>query len=158
MKSTEHWLVHDHTQIEVLLGQCRDAAEISDWWALNQFLTKFIEKLRYHMAQEEEVLFPAYDAKCKPSRISTLELYNEHSVMVDGFRTLEKHILNKSSKSVLDCLHTLEELMLKHNEKEEKIFLPYASHLLFDDRDELAQKLDEFVVTNKSRNWNIGFL
>ena len=155
MRSTEHWLVHGHTQFELLLRECRAAADILDWWALEQFVVKLIEGLRFHMAQEEEVLFPAYDAKCKPSHMSTLELYNEHSVIVENFRRLEKLIKSRSSEAVYDCIVALETLMTEHNEKEERTFLPFASHLLFEDRDELVLKLKNFLVTNKSRNWGV---
>ncbi len=155
MRSTEHWLVHEHTQFELLLRKCRAAADISDWWALEQSLVKLAEDLRFHMAQEEEILFPAYEAKCKPSHMSTLELYNEHSVIVDNFRRLEKLIKSKSSEAVCDCIVALEMLVTEHNEKEERAFLPFASRLLFEDRDELVLKLKKFVVTNKSRNWSM---
>jgi len=155
MKSTEHWLVHDHTEIEQLLGECYNAADISDWWALEQFFAKLVTQLRYHMAQEEEVLFPAYDAKCEPSHMQTQELYNEHSEMIASFRKLNKYIINRESDKTFDFIVALQLSMLEHNEKEEKVFLPYASHLLFEDRDELEQKLDDFVVTNKSRKWLI---
>jgi len=155
MKSAEHWLVHEHTQFELLMRECHDAAKISDWWAVEQFFTKIVEQLRYHMAQEEEVLFPAYDAKCEPSHMQSQELYNEHSLLIDSFGQLAKNISDKDAASTVDCLAALELVMHEHNEKEEKVYLPFASHLLFEDRDELAQKLGDFVISDKSRKWPI---
>lgn len=155
MKSTEHWLVHDHTELELLMRECHNAADISDWWAVEQFFTKLVTQLRHHMAQEEEVLFPAYDAKCEPSHMQTQELYNEHSEIIVRFRKLDKYIIDRVSDKALDTVVALELSMHEHNEKEEKVFLPFASHLLFEDRDELEQRLDDFVVSNKSRKWLI---
>ncbi len=155
MKSAEHWLVHDHTEIELLLGECHNAADISDWWAVEQFFAKLVTQLRYHMAQEEEVLFPAYDAKCEPSHMQSQELYNEHSLLIESFDKLAKSISDKDAVSTIDCVAAIELAMHEHNEKEEKVFLPFASHLLFEDRDELAQKLDDFVISDKSRKWSI---
>jgi len=157
MISTEHWLVHEHTQFEVLVKECRTAIEITDWWATEQFLKKMFEELRYHMAQEEEILFPAYDKKCESSAShgSTLELYNEHSVIIDGFRKLKKAVDSRSAEDAFELVVDLELLLLEHNKKEEQTFLPFASHLLFDDREELALKLNNFMVTNKSRNWGV---
>lgn len=154
MRSAEHWLVHEHTQFEVLVRECRDAADIADWWALENYFRTLMEQLRYHMAQEEEVLFPAYDAMCDSSHVSTLELLNEHSVIVDCFRQLDKFIQAKSSKEAYDCIVNLELQLLAHNEREEKTFLPFASRLLFEERDELLFKLDNFVITSKTRDWN----
>ncbi len=153
MRSTEHWLVHEHTQFEVLVRECRDAADISDWWALENYLKALVEQLRYHMAQEEEVLFPAYDARCNFSPISTRELFNEHSEIVKGFGKLERLVLDKSSKEAYDCIVNLELMLLAHNEKEEQVFLPFASRLLFEERDELVLKLKRFVITSKTRIW-----
>ena len=162
MKSAEHWLVHEHTQFEVLFRQLHDAADILDWWAIDQIFLKLVEQLRYHMAQEEEVLFPAYDARYDTvdisSKISTAELCDEHSVIIEKFRQLEECMKSKQSECVISIIVSLEMLMLFHNEKEEKIFLPFASHLLFDDRDQLSQRLDEFIVTDSSRNWEIKIL
>jgi len=155
MRSTEHWLVHEHTQFEVLVRECRDAADISDWWALKNGFRTLVEELRHHMAQEEEILFPAYEEKRKPSHMSTLELYNEHSVIVNSLRNLDKLIDSQSSEDAYACIVSLEQLMLEHNQKEELAFLPFASHLLFEDRDELVLKLKNFVLTNESRRWNI---
>ena len=155
MKSAEHWLVHEHTQFELLLRECHAAADIADWWAVEQLFTKIVEQLRFHMAQEEEVLFPAYDAKCEPSSMQSKELRDEHSVLVEDFRKLDNYIINRDSGSAHDCIAALELAMHEHNEKEEKVFLPYASRLLYEDRDDLIQKLNDFVVTDKSREWHI---
>lgn len=155
MRSTEHWLVHNHTKFEQLIRECRDAADISDWWALEKKFRNLVELLHYHMAQEEEVLFPAYEEKRKHEHKSTQELYNEHSVIVNCLRNLDKLIDSQSSQLAHTCLVSLEQLMIEHNKKEEQTFLPFASHMLFEDRDELVLKLKNFVLTNRSRRWNI---
>ena len=156
MKSAEHWLVHKHTQFEELFRLLHDAADISDWWAVDQYFTDMTAQLRYHMAQEEEVLFPAYDVKCKvldrSSKVSTRDLCNEHSKFRDMFRELEICIRNKDSECVIMLVAALELLMAEHNEKEEYIFLPFASRLLFEERDRLQEKLSKFVFTGTSRN------
>jgi len=162
MKSPEHWLVHEHTQLELLFRQLHDAADISDWWAAERFFLNLAEQLRYHMAQEEKVLFPAYDAKYKISQssspVSTLELHDEHSLMIEKFCKLEECIESKKSECVLSNIIFLEELIIEHHEKEEQVFLPFASHLLFEDRDELSQELNEFAIEDSSINWKIKVL
>lgn len=112
------------------------------------------------MAQEEEVLFPAYDSKLEFSvarlpSVSTQELYGEHSIIVEKIRKLAKCIHDEDADSVINRAASLELLLLEHNEKEEQIFLPYASRLLFEDRDKLEKKLEEFSLSEKSRDWGI---
>jgi hypothetical protein len=96
-----------------------------------------------------------HDAKCEPSHMQTQELYDEHSEIIVSFRKLDKYIINRESDKTLDFIVSIQLSMLEHNEKEEKVFLPIISHLLFEDRDDLEQKLDDFVVSNKSRKWLI---
>jgi hypothetical protein len=43
--------------------------------------------------------------------------------------------------------------MLKHHEKEEEIFLPMASHLLLERRDEIMRKLKAFDSEKGQRDW-----
>jgi len=155
MISTEHWLVHEHTQFEVCMKECRNGIEILDWWAAEQFFRTLSEELRHHMAQEEEVLFPAYEKECGSSQKETLELYNEHSVIIDSFRRLRKDIDNKASKDAYDSVMDLQLLLVEHHRKEEETFLPFASSLLFEGREELVVKLNNFVLTDKSRNWGM---
>lgn len=157
MKSTEHWLVHEHTQFESLIRECRTAAEIGDWWAVEHFLKELVESLSYHMAKEEEVLFPAYEKKSESTDMSSLEIFNEHSAMVDAFRKLKKLIDSRAVKETYDCVVALELLLIEHNQNEEQTFLPFASKLLFEDRDDLQLKLSNFVVTEDSRDWGITF-
>ena len=153
MKSTEHWIVHNHSQFEVLLCLCRDAAEIEDWWALEQAFNDLGNQLKHHLAQEEEVLFPAFEAKYKVSSLPTSSLRNEHSVLVHMFRDTAAMIKTRNPEAILEALVALESLMIKHHEKEEDIFLPMASHILFSEREELSEKLENFALSNTSRQW-----
>lgn len=153
MKSTEHWIVHNHSQFEVLLRLCRDAAEIEDWWALEQAFNDLVSQMKLHMAQEEEVLFPAFEARNDVSSLPTSSLRNEHSIMVQLFRDTAAMIKSRRQEAILESLVSLESLMIKHHEKEEDIFLPMASHILFSEREELSEKLEKFELSKNSRQW-----
>lgn len=155
MMSPEHWLVHDHTQFEDRLRQCRAAAEIEDWWTLDKVFNEMVDELKQHMAQEEEILFPAYEARTSAPSIPTTALRSEHDQVVQLVQDMATTILNREQEDALEALAYLEVLMIKHHEKEEDIFLPMASHILFEDREALSTRLDEFDGTETSRNWDI---
>lgn len=155
MKSTEHWLVHDHTQIEDLLRRCCEEAEIYDWWALERYFTEFIGQLRYHVAQEEEVLYPAYDARRAPEHMFTDDLYEDHSRIIDIIGKIHRLIEGQEKEGLVELFKQLVDVMFEHNQKEEHVFLPFASHLLCEDRDELSEKLDNFTLSRKSRVWAV---
>ena len=153
MKSTEHWLVHDHSQFEYLIGQCREAADINDWWALEQAFNELVEKLKHHMAQEEEILFPAYEARTTAPHKPTSALRNEHDLIVKLFRDTAGFINARDVDGTDEALQTLQFHMIQHNEKEEEIFLPMASHILCNEREWLSEKLDQFDEPMYPRDW-----
>jgi hemerythrin-like domain-containing protein len=153
LKSTEHWLVHDHTQIEGILTDLRKEAEILDWWALGRYLEQLIEHLSYHMAQEEEIIFTAYDKKCEPSDTQTAELRDQHEQLFECVQDIRRLINNKAKDQIVDRIEDLIALQVEHGNREEKVFLPFASHLLYEERDELAEKLENFKITISSRAW-----
>lgn len=155
MKSTEHWLVHDHTQIEGLLRNCREEAYIYDWWALDRYFRELVDQLRYHMAQEEEVLFPAFDEKCEPTHELTVELLEEHDQIIDCIKDIRRLIDNKIKDEIIERVEELVTLHVAHDGKEEKLLLPFASHLLYEDREELSEDLENFTLSEKSRDWGI---
>ncbi len=153
MKSTEHWLVHDHSEFEYLIGQCREAADINDWWALEQAFNELVKKLKHHMAQEDEVLFPAYEARTSAPYKPTLALRDEHDLIVKLFRDAAGYINARDADATEEVLQTLQFHMIQHHEKEEEIFLPMASHILCNEREELSQKLAQFVEAETPRDW-----
>jgi hemerythrin-like domain-containing protein len=155
MNSTDNWLVHEHSLYENLLSQCHDAVEIEDWGTVNLAFNELVTHLKRHMALEEEVLYPAYEATVHAPQGPTMALREEHDHIVRLIQDMARIIKNRDSEHVLECLVHLENHMIKHHEKEEDIFLPMASHILRESREELSRKLNEFDVSQIQRKWDI---
>jgi iron-sulfur cluster repair protein YtfE (RIC family) len=155
MNNTDNWLVHEHSLYEDLLSECQDALRIEDWGTVNRVLHELVTHLKRHMALEEEVLFPAYESAPHAPQGPTTVLREEHSGIVRLIQDLARVIKAREATHVHECLDQLENLMIKHHEKEEDIFLPMASHILHASHDELLLKLDEFDDAKIERNWDI---
>lgn len=155
MNSTDNWLMHDHSLYETLLSQCQDAVEIEDWGTADLALRDMVTHLKRHMALEEEVLYPAYEATAHAPQGPTRALREEHDQIVRLIRDMVRVIKTRDSGHVLECLTHLENLMIKHHEKEEDIFLPMASYIMNASREELSRKLGEFDALKTRRKWNI---
>lgn len=153
MNSTDNWLVHEHSLYEDLLSECKDAAEIEDWANVQLIFDQLVTHLKRHVALEEGVLYPAYETAPHAPQGPTTALREEHSTIISLFRDLAAIINTRDSEHMLESLAYLENRMIKHHEKEEDIFLPMASHILNDRRDELLRKLDEFGASNSGRKW-----
>lgn len=150
-----NWLVHEHSLYENLLSLCVEAAGTEDWESVDRVMQELVTHLKRHMALEEDVLFPAYESTPRAPQGPTTALREEHDAIVRLIRDTARVIKTRESDPVLECLATLEYQMIKHHEKEEDIFLPMASHILDDSRDELLRRLAEFEGTGSRRDWSI---
>jgi iron-sulfur cluster repair protein YtfE (RIC family) len=155
MTSTDNWLVHEHSLYEDLLSRCQDAAEMEEWKAVDLAFNELVTHLKRHMAVEEDVLYPAYESEPNAPQGPTTALREEHSAIIRLIGDLARVIKTRGSEHVLECLTHLENQMIKHHEKEEDIFLPMASHILYASRDELVRKLNEFDGSKTRRKWDV---
>jgi hemerythrin-like domain-containing protein len=155
MNSADNWLVHEHSLYEELLSQCMNAVDMEEWGAVNLAFNELVTHLKRHMALEEEVLYPAYEATAHAPQGPTTALREEHDHIVRQIQDMARIIKTRDSEHVLECLVHLESRMIKHHEKEEDIFLPMASHILSESREELSRKLAEFDVSKIQRKWDI---
>ena len=151
MSSTENWLIHEHSLYEDLLSQCTEAVEIEDWKTADLLFKRMVTHLKQHMALEEEVLYPAYEAASHAPQGPTGALREEHDHIVRLIMDMARVIKTRNSDYVLECLTHLEKQMIKHHEKEEDLFLPMASHILDAKREELSQQLTEFDASKSGK-------
>ena len=155
MSSTNNWLIHEHSLYENLLSQCTEAVEIEDWKTVNLLFKKMVTHLKRHMALEEEVLYPAYEAATHAPQGPTDALREEHDQIARLIMDMARVIKTRDSDYVLECLTHLERQMIKHHEKEEDLFLPMASHILDAKREVISRQLAEFDLSKTSRKWDI---
>jgi hemerythrin-like domain-containing protein len=155
MSSSDNWLVHEHSLYEDLLSRCQGAVEIEDWGDADLAFRELLTHLKRHMALEEEVLYPAYEAAVEAPQGPTKALREEHDQIVRLVRDMVRVIKTRDSDHVLECLVHLEKQMIKHHEKEEDIFLPMASHILDAGREEISRQLADFDMTKAVRKWDI---
>jgi iron-sulfur cluster repair protein YtfE (RIC family) len=155
MINTDDWLAHDHSLYENLLSEGLDAAEVEDWRTVDRVFKALVNHLKRHMALEEEVLYPAYEAAIDAPQGPTKALREEHDQIVRLIKDMARVIKNRDSEHTLECLSHLENKMIIHHEKEEDIFLPMASHILKSRREHISRQLDAFDTSKINRKWDI---
>ena len=149
MNSSDNWLMHDHSEHEELLSRCREAVEVEDWDGAGSLFNELIDELKWHIRQEEEVVYPAYETEVGHTGGPTAALRLEHVRILDFIHDTQRVFSSHNSEAVLDCLERLEQLLIKHHEKEEDIFLPMASLILQDSREEVMQKMRTFDTSRE---------
>lgn len=153
MSENTNWLNHDHLEYETLLYDCNAAVEQEDWKSAKALFEKLVSHLKVHMRIEEEILYPAYESAVNVPQDPTQALREEHDEIVRLLRDLSCVLKTNDSQLFLESLLPLERVMIKHHEKEEEIFLPLASHLLLERRDEIVHKLKAFDGEKGQRDW-----
>ncbi len=155
MGEDENWLHHDHVAFEVLLEDCRDAAEAEDWRDVKRLFNELVSNLKLHMRIEEEALYPAYEQAMGTTEGPTRSLRTDHNEIVRLLHDLHFVLGTNDSAHFVDSLAPLEAVMERHHEKEEEIFLPMASQLLREQREEILKRLATVASGEGKRVWKI---
>lgn len=125
-------------QVEALLDS-GDSATLGTAWQ------DFDQTTRRHLAMEEDVLFPAFEAKSGMGQSGpTVVMRQEHQQMRALLDQIAVAIDAGDSEEALDLGDTLHLLIQQHNVKEESMLYPMAESVLAGDWAELRQKLENY--------------
>jgi len=122
---------------QLLDSQDIDAARI-DW-------DKFEQAMRRHLAMEEDILFPAFDAKSGMAGGGpTAVMRMEHQQMRGMLDQIGAAMAGGDCEEAMDLGDTLLMLIQQHNVKEEGMLYPMAENLLAAEWAELAGQLENY--------------
>jgi hemerythrin-like domain-containing protein len=106
---------------------------------------KYEASMQRHIAMEEEVIFPAFDAKSGMGGGGPVAVMKmEHQQMRGLLEQIGEAIEAGKGQLALDIGDTLLMLIQQHNVKEEGMLYPMAENLLSGDWDELALMLSDY--------------
>jgi hemerythrin-like domain-containing protein len=124
--------------VEELLDTADVEAALSAW-------QKYDKAMHRHLAMEEEVLFPAFDAKSGMAGSGPVAVMKmEHQQMRGLLKQIGEAIEAGNAEEAMDTGDTLLMLIQQHNIKEESTLYPMAESLLSGDWDDLAVILAEY--------------
>jgi hemerythrin-like domain-containing protein len=126
-----------------------------DWQRAEKFLRDLISLLKGHFLAEEQVLFPAYENLVHSPECPTNHLRAEHDRMRDLLRSISLALQQQHSERVLEEFPRLQQMMDRHHEKEEEIFLPMAGHALLEKREEVMERLKRLDWKGALKTWKI---
>jgi hemerythrin-like domain-containing protein len=122
---------------QLLDNQDIDAARI-EW-------DKFEQAMRRHLAMEEDILFPAFDAKSGMAGGGpTAVMRMEHQQMRGMLDQIGASMAGGDCEEAMDLGDTLLMLIQQHNVKEEGMLYPMAENLLATEWAEMAGQLENY--------------
>jgi hemerythrin-like domain-containing protein len=106
---------------------------------------RFEASLRRHLAQEEEILFPAFEQTTGMTDAGpTFVMRSEHTQMRGLLDQMAAALERGEAQELLDLGDTLLLLIQQHNQKEEHMLYPMSEQALAARWDALREELDRY--------------
>ncbi len=143
MNSLTHLLGKHHKHCDELFVRAESSALGGRWPEAIADVAGFRGDLEAHLAAEESLLFPAFEAATGMSGGPTQVMRLEHGQMRELLAQLESAVGNRDVESFSGAAETLLVLMQQHNMKEENILYPMCDGSLGARTTELIGRLQQ---------------
>lgn len=125
-------LTLEHRHCDELYSTLENALRNSDWLQAERLFARFSSSLLQHFLDEEQVLFPAFEAATGSRSGPTHVMRFEHQQMRDELDTLQQCIQTHDRATAIGHADTLLILIQQHNVKEENILYPMCEQRIPD--------------------------
>lgn len=132
----------DHHACDDLFAAAEAAAAQKNWDSAHSLFERFQAALAHHLAMEEEVLFPAFEARTGMSMGPTQVMRMEHEQMRGLIEDMAHAVAEANHNAYLGLSETLNMLMQQHNLKEENMLYPMSDQVLGGEREDLIRTME----------------
>jgi iron-sulfur cluster repair protein YtfE (RIC family) len=136
-------LTGEHRSCDDLFAGAETPVADGNMVAARNGLKRFVAAMERHFRREEEVLFPAFEARTGQTQGPTLVMRGEHEQMRQLFRELQKSLGEGDGERFLGLSETLLILMQQHNAKEEQVLYPMSDQVLGGEAEALIERMEE---------------
>lgn len=141
MTTISDFLAPDHQRCDNLFAAAEAAAAQGDWDNAGAGFSRFQDALLHHFAMEEEVMFPAFEARTGMTQGPTAMMRSEHRQMTTLLDQIADAVTRKDGDACLGDADTLLIIMQQHNMKEEQMLYQMADQALAGELDELVERM-----------------
>ncbi len=141
MSTILEFLGSDHRACDDLFASAEAAAAQQNWDSARSLFGQFNAAMARHLAMEEEVLFPAFEARTGMRSGPTEVMRMEHAQMRALLQGMADAVAAGDQGRFLGLSETLNMLMQQHNLKEENMLYPMSDQVLAGERDSLMRTM-----------------
>jgi len=113
------YMKDDHRACDEKFANMENEVADGNWTKAKELFENFASDLNHHFDIEEEVMFPAFEARgdghCNPTPVMIME----HTQMRNVLKDMKKEVDAKNSQEFFGMSETLMMTMQQHNMKEE---------------------------------------
>jgi iron-sulfur cluster repair protein YtfE (RIC family) len=136
---------HDHQDCDARWADVEELLDTKDIETARPAWKKYDANMRRHLAMEEEVLFPAFEAATGMSTGGpTAMMRMEHQQMRGLLDQIGEAVDGGKAEEAMDIGDTLLMLIQQHNVKEEGMLYPMAENVLSPHWSDMAAKLEKY--------------
>jgi hemerythrin-like domain-containing protein len=148
MTTISDFLAPDHKRCDNLFAAAEAAAANDDWDITAAEFNRFQDAQLHHFAMEEEVMFPAFEARTGMRQGPTAVMRSEHRQMTDLLKQMSGAITRKDSTAYLGDADTLLIIMQQHNIKEEQMLYQMADQALVNELNEVVGRMRAMTISD----------
>jgi iron-sulfur cluster repair protein YtfE (RIC family) len=126
------FLGSDHRLCDERFATVQAAVTQRDWEGARESFDRFHAAMRRHLAREENVLFPAFEARTANAMGPTQVMRMEHARMRRLMQDMARATVDEDHSRYLCQAAILLTLMQQHNLKEEELLFPMFDLMLDD--------------------------
>jgi len=146
MSTIMDFLGNDHRACDDLFASAEVAVAQKNWDSARSLFERFQKAMAHHLAMEEAVLFPAFEARTGMRTGPTEVMRMEHEQMRGLLQEMAGAVANADESRYLGLSETLNMLMQQHNLKEENMLYPMSDQVLGDERDSLIRAMEAIAL------------
>jgi len=146
MNTIVDFLGSDHRACDDLFASAEVAVAQKNWDSARSLFERFQTAMAHHLAMEEEVLFPAFEARTGMSSGPTQVMRMEHEQMRGLLQEMASAVTSADKNRYLGLSETLNMLMQQHNLKEENMLYPMSDQVLVGERDSLIRSMQAIAL------------
>ena len=136
----------DHRRCDAHFVATEEAVLAGDWHAASAAFDRYGDALDAHLAMEEEVLFPAFEAETGMTGGPTAMMRAEHRELRALLRRVEDALAHHEVDAWLGSSELLRILAQQHDLKEEGVLYPMMDRALAGRQDALLARMRALAV------------
>lgn len=141
METIRDLLTDDHRQCDDLFAVVEQAVAAGAWEKADAAFARFNAAMLNHFATEEEMLFPAFEARTGMTMGPTQVMRSEHRQMRELLAAAEVSLTARDADDYTGYAETLLIMAQQHNMKEENVLYPMCDQHLTDAAEALLPTL-----------------
>jgi hemerythrin-like domain-containing protein len=142
MATILEFLGGDHHACDELFASAEESVSQKNWGGARALFDQFHASMLHHLTMEENVLFPAFEARTSSTGGPTQVMRMEHEQMRGLMQDMADAMAKTDYEGYLGLSETLNMLMQQHNMKEENVLYPMTDQVLAGERDNLIRSME----------------